>query len=134
VKTLLKVLGALLGVFVALVIITGTSLVGEVVTLHTRGAGDAWETTPLWIVDAADGSYLRAGQAASGWVTRFHANPEVKLERADTLAPVTLVETPEAVAAVNQMMASKYGWANTFVGLLAGERSQALALKVEAKP
>lgn len=134
VKTALKILGAFLAVFVALVIITGSSLVGEVVTLHTQDADGAWQTTPLWIVDAQDGTYLRAGQPESGWLLRLRANPEVKLERDGKTQPVRLVETPEAVAAVNQMMSGKYGWADDFVGLMAGDRSQSLALKVEAAP
>ena len=131
-KTALKVVGALVGVFVALVIITGTSLVGEVVTLHTQDTEGVWQTTPLWIVDAQDGAYLRAGQPSSGWVTRFRSNSLAKLERGDETRPVRLVETPDAVPAVNMMMSAKYGWANDFVGLMSGDRSKSLALKVEA--
>ena len=134
VKLALQIVGALLAVFVALVIITGSSLVGEVVTLHTQDAEGAWQTTPLWIVDARDGTYLRAGQPDSGWLVRLRANPDVKLERDGQTQPVRLVETPEAVAAVNSMMNGKYGWADDFVGLMAGDRSQALPLKVEAGP
>ena len=50
-KAVLSIVGLLLAVFIALSIITGTSLVGEVVTLHTRSADGEW-----------DG--LNAGQAA----------------------------------------------------------------------
>ena len=61
-------------VFIALSIISGTSRVGEVVTLHTRAADGEWQTTPLWIVDFGDASYLRAGAPdGSGWVTRLRA-------------------------------------------------------------
>jgi hypothetical protein len=134
VKTALKIVGTLVAVFIALVIITGSSLVGEVVTLHTQDAEGAWQTTPLWVVDAQDGTYLRAGQPGSGWLARSRANPEVKLERDGQTQPVQLVETPEAVVAVNLMMSEKYGWANAFVSLMAGDRSKAIPLKVEVAP
>lgn len=78
--------GILLAAFVSVLIITATPLVGEVVTVHTHGADGEWETTPLWIVDLDNTSYLRAGTPeGSGWFTRLQANPDVRLERAGEL-------------------------------------------------
>jgi len=75
--------GILLGSFVSVLIITATPLVGEVVTIHTHGAYGGWETTPLWVVDLGNASYLRAGTPeGSGWFARLQANPDVRLERA----------------------------------------------------
>ena len=130
-KAVLSVVGLLFAVFVALSIITGTSLVGEVVTLHTRGADGEWETTPLWVVDLGKASYLRAGNPASGWVIRGRANPEIRLERSGDVADIKLVEEPTELANVHAQMAEKYGWANDFVGLLAPDRSLALSLRIE---
>ena len=58
-RSVLEIVGVLLAIFVAITIVTGTSLVGEVVTLHTKTADGSWKTTSLWIVDADKGSYLR---------------------------------------------------------------------------
>ena len=133
-KSVLTIIGILVAAFIATSIITATPLVGEVVTLHTLAADGAWKTTPLWIVDFEDVSYLRAGSPeGSGWVDRLNANPEVKLERAGKLADVRLVEEPSRVSAVNRKMGEKYGWANDFVGLMSGDRNKALALRIERR-
>ena len=134
-KTIFIVIGALVACFLALVIITATPLVGEVVTLHTRDAGGDWQTTPLWIVDLEGGSYLRAGDPdESGWVTLLRANPEAQLDRAGQLRAVVLVEQPARLQEVHDAMAEKYGWADDFVNLLTGDRSQDLPLRVEILP
>jgi len=129
-KLILGVVSVFLGVFVSLAIITGTSLVGEVVTLHTRGADGEWETTPLWIVDASDGAYLRAGDPDSGWVVRLRTNPEVRLERAGAVQDVRLVESPAMQQAISEQMGKEYGWADDFVGMMA-DRGSSLPLRVE---
>ena len=132
-KRVFSAVGVLLGVFVALSIITATPLVGEVVTLHTIGEDGEWQTTPLWVVDLGGASYLRAGTPeGSGWVTRLRANPQVRLERGEELDDVQLVEDPAKLPAVHREMAQKYGWADDFVALLSGDRSKSLALRIEA--
>ena len=89
------ILGVLVVCLLALVIITATPLVGEIVTLHTHDADDAWQTTPLWIVDLDSGSYLRAGTPdKSGWLNRLRANPKARLEHSAQVEEVTLIESP----------------------------------------
>lgn len=125
-------MGSLLATFVAVAIITATPLVGEVVTIHTRGAGGEWETTPLWIVDLDNASYLRSGTPdGSGWVARLRANPEVRLERAGDIEAVRLVEEPAQLQAVHEKMAEKYGWADSFVTLMGGDPTKAIPLRIE---
>jgi hypothetical protein len=134
-KTIFIVIGLLVACFLALVIITASPLVGEVVTLHTRDAGGDWQTTPLWIADLEGGSYLRGGSPdESGWITRLRANPEAQLDRAGQLRAVTLVEQPARLQEVHDAMAEKYGWADGFVNLLTGDRSQDLPLRVKILP
>jgi hypothetical protein len=131
-KRALVVVGLLLGGFLALAIITATPLVGEVVTLESLGPDGEWHSTPLWIVDAPDGTYLRAGTPeGSGWVTRVQANPEVRLERSGEFQEARLVANPALRDAINQQMAEKYGWANSFVSLM-GNHAAALPFRVEA--
>ena len=133
-KSALIVVGIFFSAFIAASIITATPLVGEVVTLHTRGADGEWKTTPLWIVDFHNASYLRAGSPdGSGWVTRAQANPEVRLERAGKLEDVRLVEEPSQLRAVHGKMAEKYGWADDFVALISGDRAESLPLRIDAR-
>ena len=131
-KRALVILGVLLGGFVSLAIITATPLVGEVVTLHTRSADGEWKTTPLWVVDFGDTSYLRAGTPeGSGWVARLQANPEVRLERSGKVTDVRLVEDAARLQAVHEKMAQKYGWADDYVALMSGDRSASLAFRID---
>jgi hypothetical protein len=132
-KKVLGIVGLFFAAFLAIAIITATPLVGEVVTLHTLDADGEWQTTPLWVVDFENASYLRAGTPdGSGWVTRLQANPQVKLERSGSLETVRLVEEPAQLSAVHQKMSEKYGWADDFVGLMGGDRALSLALRIEA--
>jgi len=131
-KNLLIVIGSAIGLFLLLAIITATPLVGEVVTLHTLADGGQWQTTPLWVVDFDDASYLRAGSgAASGWVLRLRAHPEAKLERGGELLEVHLIEEPARRDAVHREMAEKYGWADSFVALMSGDRAKSIPLRIE---
>ena len=126
--------GILLGAFVSVLIIAATPLVGEVVTVHTHGADGEWETTPLWIVGLDNASYLRAGTPeGSAWFIRLQANPAVRLERAGELHDVRLVEEPAQLQTVHRKMAEKYGWADAVVGLMSGDRSKALPLRIEVQ-
>ncbi len=130
-KRALIAIGVVIGGFALLSIITATPLVGEVVTLHTRGADAEWETTPLWIVEIDGSEYLRAGQPeGSGWVTRLRANPEVRLERDGQLREVRLIADGSQLQLVNQKMSERYGWADDFVGLM-GDRSGSLPFRIE---
>ena len=87
--------------------------------------------TPLWIVDAEAGTYLRAGSPDSAWVARMRSNPAVRLERSGSLQDVRLVEESTRLDSVHAMMAEKYGWADDFVALMSGDRSLSIAYRLE---
>ncbi len=55
----------------------------------------------------------------------------MRLERGGTLDNVRLVEDPARRQTVHAEMAEKYGWADAFVALMSGDRSQALLLRIE---
>lgn len=130
-KVALLALGAVFVGFLAVSIITATPLVGEVVRLHTRAPGGGWETTPLWIVDTEEGTYLRAGSPeTSGWMLRWHDDPAVRLERGGDVKDVRLLAEPEKRQSINQRMSERYGWADDFVGIM-GDRTASLPLRVE---
>lgn len=131
-KSALIAIGVFVAAFMLVAIVTATPLVGEVVLLHTHSGGDDWAATPLWIVDTEGGSYLRAGSPeSSGWVMRWHSNAEVKLERAGAVREARLFAAPDQREVINALMADRYGWADDFIGLLGGDRSGALPLRVD---
>jgi len=128
-QLLIGILGLLLA-FAIVAGITATPLVGEVVTLHTRDAAGEWKTTLLWIADAPDGAYLRAGGPETGWLQRLRTDPVGRLERKGELADIRLVPAPTMRQQLNDLMAEKYGWADAFVGML-GNPEGSLPLRVE---
>ena len=127
----------LIGIGIAIVLLFGTvaltttPLAGEVVTLHTVGADGEWETTPLWVVDEGGYAYLRAGAADAGWVLRLQANPQARLERGGEIVPVRAILDESARDRVNQRMAEAYGWAEAFLGMIGGDSSVSLPLRLE---
>lgn len=133
-KRVLGGVGFALGVFLLLGVVTGTSLVGEVVELHTKDADGAWHTTPLWIVESDGLEYLRAGQPGADWLARVRANPDaVRLERNGTLREVRLTEEVSERDRINRDMHDRYGWADTYVGLFRSPE-EAVPLRVEDMP
>jgi hypothetical protein len=84
----IRVVLVLTGLIVALVaigIIGAES--GEVIVLHTTGADGAGHTTRLWIVDDADGAWLRAGHDGLPWFRDLEARPDVAMNGAGRPSP-----------------------------------------------
>ena len=126
-----RAIGLVLGVLVGVLILQGVaSESGEVVVLSTQGTGEAPEETRLWVVDFGGYQYLRAGQAESGWFSRLRATPRVGVERGDVRMAYDAVPEPDRQAEVNALMQAKYGWADTFIGMLFG-RDDATPIRLE---
>ena len=106
---------------------------GEVVVLSTRGEGDAAEETRLWVVDHEGRQYLRAGQPQSGWFMRLRANPRVGLEREGARNAWDAVPEPDKQAVINDLMQAKYGWADSFIGMMFG-RDDATPVRLDPIP
>jgi len=96
---------------------------GEVVILRTVTDDGKERETHLWIVDDAGFAWLRAGQPKSRWFQRLLASPKVELVRAgETRAyRANVVGTPAAREHINQLMAEKYGFAETIISLIHDE-------------
>ncbi len=96
---------------------------GEVVILHTTTDDGKQKSTHLWIVDEAGFAWLRAGQPESRWFQRLLARPKVELVRAgETRAyRANVVSTPAAREHINQLMAEKYGFAETIISFMHDE-------------
>src|SRR3990172_3563933 len=91
----------------------------EVVVLHTTGADGASHTTRLWIVDDADGAWLRAGHDGSSWFRDLEARPDVEVERGGETLGVRAVPSrdPADRARINALTATKEGWAERLYGM-----------------
>ena len=75
----------------------------------------------MWIVEDGGVLWLRAGDSGSGWLRRLQQEPEIELERAGDTRPYRAVPVPERGARINQLMAEKYGWAESLISLIHDE-------------
>lgn len=132
IKKLLSFLGALVGL---LVVVFAVQLVasetGEVVVLRTSDEAGAEKLTRLWVVDHQGAQYLRAGAGESSWYLALLANPEVHVERRGVDGSYTAVPAPEEREAVNSLMGAKYGWRESFIGVLVGGRASAMPIRLD---
>ena len=108
---------------------------GEVVVLHTTGADGAGHATRLWIVDDADGAWLRAGHDGSSWFRDLEARPDVQVERGGETLAVRAVPSrdPADRARINALTATKYGWAETLYGMVSSRDDAAIPIRLERR-
>jgi len=114
--------GFALGLFFV-VVFAASEMAGEVVTVHTYHAGGLSTETPLWIVDEGGRAYLRAGMPDSKWFVRLQAEPNVDVVRDGVTTSYTAVVAPQMRDRVNLLMAEKYGWAESLLGLMRDSES-----------
>jgi hypothetical protein len=111
----------------------------EVVVLHTTASDRTSQQTRLWVVDDADGAWLRAGHDASSWFQALSARPDVEVERGGETLAVRAVPSRDAAdrARINALMATKYGWAESLhdwvIGMV-GVRDDAIPIRLEPRP
>jgi hypothetical protein len=119
----IRVVLVLAGVIVALfALVMVAAETPEVVLLHTTSADGASHTTRLWIVDDADGAWLRAGNEGSWWFRDLEARPNVEIERGGETLAVRAVPSrdPADRARINALTATKYGWAECLYAMVGG--------------
>jgi hypothetical protein len=123
--------GAVAGALaVMLIILIIASESGEVVVLNTRNdEGIGGKNTRLWVVDQSGNAWLRASSADSAWFRRLTTEPHVKLTRGEETFNATAQPKPEESARINELMAEKYGWADTIVSMVL-DRDDAIAIKL----
>jgi len=91
---------------------------GEVVVITTRDTTGGEHHTSLWIVDADGYQWLRCGWAKSAWYARLTQTPSLDLLRHGVHAPYNIEAVPAQLPEINRLMHEKYGWADTYVGIL----------------
>jgi hypothetical protein len=107
----------------------------EVVVLHTTGADGVSHTTRLWIVDDADGAWLRAGHDGSSWFRDLEARPDVEVERGGETLAVRAVPSrdPADRARINALTVTKYGWAESLYGMVSSRDDAAIPIRLEPR-
>lgn len=130
-RWIMRIIGV---VFVALLVIGGVYQYAaesrEVVVLTTTdSAGDAKDTR-LWVVDLEGYQYLRAGFDGATWYQRLIAEPQVEVIRQGEGGIYTAIPDPNKTPEINDLMADKYGWADTYVGMLFG-RGGSIAVRLD---
>ncbi len=129
-----RVLLVFVGVIVALIAVgVFGAESGEVVVLHTTRADGADRTTRLWIVDDADGAWLRAGHDGLPWFRDLEARPDVTIERGGETLTMRAVPSREPAdhARIGALTATKYGWRESLYTLVGGGR---IAIPVRLDP
>ena len=130
----IRIVMVLAGVIVALVAVgmIGAES-GEVVVLHTTGAGGSSHTTRLWIVDDTDGAWLRAGHDGLPWFRDLEARPDVAIERGGKTVAVRAVPSrdPADHARINALTATKYGWRESLYAMVGGGQ---VAIPIRLEP
>jgi hypothetical protein len=124
----------LAGVIVALLaVVMVAAETPEVVVLYTTGQDGAGHTTRLWIVDDADGAWLRAGNEGSSWFRDLEARPDVEVERRGERLAVRAVPSrdPADRARINALTATKYGWAESLYAMVGGGK---VAIPIRLEP
>ena len=91
---------------------------GEVVELETYDARGTMFKTSVWIVDAYDDSWLRAGDPEAAWVQRLRETPNVVVTRDGERRGYLAVIVPDFASRINAVMREKYGWADQLIATL----------------
>ena len=131
-----KIILRTVGLLVVLVVgVLGLQMVasetGEVVVVSIQDEGGITSETRLWIVEHEGNRWLRSGGgAASGWYQHLLANPQFELLRGTTRYYHRATPVPEMQTTVNELMSEKYGWADSYIGLLFG-REDSIAIRLD---
>jgi hypothetical protein len=104
----------------------------EVVTLRTQRPDGSRSETRLWIVDDGGSSWLHSGGA--GWRERFAGDPVVELERSGTTRRYRAHAQPGPHPRVDRLLRDKYGLADRWVRVLAPDREDTLAVRLDPLP
>lgn len=118
-KIVLRGFGVLVAGLVALYLVQGIAAEsGEVVVLTTQKSGGEAQETRLWVVDYQGSQWLRSGAEAQTWYRNLREHPEVALSRGSKSQPYRAVPSVDDREKINDLMAEKYGWADSYIGYL----------------
>lgn len=135
----MKIAIRILGLLVALlVVVIGLQVVasetGEVVVITTQDEAGVKSETRLWVVEHEGHRWIRSGGgAAARWYQNVLANPRIEMLRGTTRYYHQAHPVPGMQGTVNDLMNEKYGWADSYIGLVFG-RDEAIAIRLDDLP
>ena len=105
----------------------------EVAVLHTIGIGGTTRRTRVWVADADGFTWVEAATADRPFYRDILVNPAIDLVRQGEHLPFTATPKPGpgGHAKIRRLLQAKYGWADTWVGLLQ-DTSESIAIRLEA--
>ena len=130
-KVVLKILGAVIGVFILLIVIQAVaSESGEVVVVQTQDAAGEVSQTRLWVVEHDGSIWLRSGSPEAGWYKRIQGNNNIVVTRGESTAKYAVTAVPGMQTTINTLMNEKYGWADDVIDTMFGV-ADAVALRLD---
>jgi hypothetical protein len=130
ISRLAAVIGSAAGLFA---VITLFALEGnEVVVVRTRAAAGDLRETRTWIADEGGAAFIEAAHAERPFYQHLVEVPDVEVVRAGRIRRYRAVPVPNpgGHAHIRALLAAKYGWADTWIGLLQ-DTSQSIEVRLE---
>jgi hypothetical protein len=125
----LGAVGALLAA-VTLVALEGK----EVVQLRTMTPDGGVRVTRTWIADADGASWLEAATPDRPFLHDVERRPDVEVVRGGSVLTLRAVPVPGDAGhrTIRGLLAAKYGWADTWIGLLT-DTSRSVAVRLDPR-
>jgi hypothetical protein len=102
----------------------------EVVDLHTVDETIEEISTRLWVADDGGYQYLRVGSDGSDWFTRLQSQEKVDLTRNNRRYTYVWALREDKSQRINRLMREKYGWGDSFIGLITGGRENSIPIEL----
>ena len=102
----------------------------EVVELYTFDETSTEVAARLWVADDGGYQYLRVGADGSEWFSRLQLQEIVDLTRNGRRYKYTWALRAEKSQKINLLMREKYGWSDSFIGILTGGRENSIPIEL----
>ncbi len=106
----------------------------EVVVLRTRAADGTARDTRTWVADEDGAMWIECANPERPFLADVRSSPAVELRRGGRWRPceATVASEPDGHRRIRRLLAAKYGWADTWIGLLA-DTSRSLAIRLSCR-
>jgi len=103
----------------------------EVAVLQTRAPDGSMRRTRVWVADHAGLVWIESPTPERAWYRDVLADPHVRLERGDQARDYRAqpMAGSDGHRLIRSLLADKYGWADTWVGLLQ-DTSRSIAVRL----
>ena len=107
----------------------------EVVVVRTRDADGSERATRTWIADAEGAAWIEAANPERPFLHDLEREPALVLERQGTALDcrASIAPNPDGHERIRNLLATKYGWADCWIGLVADTR-RSLAVRLDCTP